>query len=151
MDGNTATPAATEFPLIHLYFYLTEACNLRCRHCWIVPERVGTRKSSTEIDVDLFRHVVEQAKPLGLSTVKLTGGEPLIHTQIVQILDYLSLVKGVNRKVLQNLIGALIYNVVGIPVAIFGLLSPLVAVTAMFLSSLTVTGNTLLLIKRYSK
>lgn len=69
----------------------------------------------------------------------------------VQILDYLSLVKGVNRKVLQNLIGALIYNIVGIPVAVLGLLSPLVAVTAMFMSSLTVIGNTLLFIRKYSK
>ena len=75
----------------------------------------------------------------------------LLRGSPVQILDYLSLVEGVNRKVLQNLIGALIYNIVGIPVAVLGLLSPLVAVTAMFLSSLTVTGNTLLLIRKYSK
>jgi len=43
---------------------------------------------------------------------------------------------------------ALFYNVISIPVAISGLLSPLVAVSAMFLSSLTVIGNTLLLVKR---
>jgi P-type E1-E2 ATPase len=74
----------------------------------------------------------------------------LLRGNPVQLLDYLSLVKEVNRKVLQNLIGALVYNVVGVPVAVFGLLSPLIAVTAMFMSSLTVTGNTLLLIRKYS-
>ena len=79
------------------------------------------------------------------SHITLRGGNP------VQILDYLALAKGINRKVFQNLMGALIYNVVGIPVAMAGLLSPLVAVIAMFMSSLTVTGNTLLLIKKYSK
>lgn len=87
MDDNTANSAATEFPLHQLYCYLTEGCNLHCRHCWIVPERIGSGESLNELDQDLFRHVVEQAKPLGLSTVKLTGGEPLIHSQIVQILD----------------------------------------------------------------
>jgi P-type E1-E2 ATPase len=65
-----------------------------------------------------------------------------------QILDYLSMAKRVNHKVRQNLMCALVYNIISIPVAIAGLLSPLVAVGAMFMSSLTVIGNTLLLIKR---
>ena len=75
----------------------------------------------------------------------------LLRGNPVQLLDYLSLVKAVNRKVLQNLLGALIYNAIGVPVAVLGLLSPLVAATAMFMSSLTVTGNTLLFIRKYSK
>jgi len=54
----------------------------------------------------------------------------------------------VDRKVSQNLWCALTYNAVGIPVAMAGLLSPLVAVTAMLLSSLTVIGNTLLLVRK---
>jgi len=64
-----------------------------------------------------------------------------------QVLDYLSIAKKVNHKVHQNLICALFYNLISIPVAIAGFLSPLVAVGAMFMSSLTVIGNTLLLIK----
>ncbi len=53
----------------------------------------------------------------------------------------------VNRKIEQNLWGSLIYNLVSIPIAMAGWLSPLVAVVAMLLSSLSVTGNTLLLIR----
>ena len=30
-------------PLNTLYFYLTEGCNLRCRHCWLEPPH--SRKS----------------------------------------------------------------------------------------------------------
>jgi cation transport ATPase len=48
---------------------------------------------------------------------------------------------------MQNLAGAFIYNLVSIPVAMAGWLSPLVAVGAMLLSSLSVTGNTLLLLR----
>jgi cation transport ATPase len=42
---------------------------------------------------------------------------------------------------------AFIYNLIAIPVAMSGLLTPLVAVSAMLLSSLTVIGNTLRLMR----
>ena len=67
-----------------------------------------------------------------------------------QILDYLSMAKRVNRTVRQNLLCALFYNVVSIPLAMSGFLSPLVAVSAMLLSSLTVIGNTLRFVKKSS-
>ena len=66
-----------------------------------------------------------------------------------QILDYLNLAKQVNKKIQQNLIFSIFYNTVSIPLAMSGLLTPLVAVSAMLLSSLSVTGNTLLLKRRY--
>lgn len=76
-----------EYPLNQLYFYLTEGCNLRCRHCWIEPKYQGGDKSYPSLEIDLFRSIIEQAKPLGLSGVKLTGGEPLLHPDIYEILD----------------------------------------------------------------
>ncbi len=63
-----------------------------------------------------------------------------------QILDFLPLAKRVTRKVYQNLIWAFAYNIIGIPIAMSGLLNPLLAVGAMLLSSLSVIGNTLLLV-----
>jgi P-type E1-E2 ATPase len=69
----------------------------------------------------------------------------------VQLLEFLFLAKRVNQKVRQNLWFALAYNVVSIPVAAAGFLNPIIAATAMLLSSLSVTFNTLLLVKRESK
>jgi len=66
-----------------------------------------------------------------------------------QLLDFIRLARATNRKVAQNLCFAFLYNVIAIPLAMIGLLTPLVAVCAMLLSSLTVTGNTLLLTKSY--
>jgi Cu2+-exporting ATPase/Cu+-exporting ATPase len=43
-----------------------------------------------------------------------------------------------------------LYNAVGIPLAMSGLLSPLVAVCAMLLSSLSVIGNTYLLVRKHA-
>ncbi len=72
--------------------------------------------------------------------VTLMQGDPL------QLETFLAFAERVNRKIQQNLWGSLIYNVISIPIAMTGWLSPLVAVGAMLLSSLSVTGNTLLLV-----
>ena len=47
------------------------------------------------------------------------------------------------RIIHQNLFFAFFYNGLAIPLAVLGFLNPLVAVCAMFASSLTVIGNTL--------
>lgn len=74
-------------PLTSLYFYMTEGCNLACKHCWIAPKFDKEGSKYPTIAVKLFKEVIEEAKPLGLQTVKLTGGEPLLHPHIREILD----------------------------------------------------------------
>lgn len=74
-----------------IYFYITEGCNLRCSHCWINPpfEKNNKAEKFPYVSLELFKYIVNQAKELGLSSVKLTGGEPLIHPEIEQILDFI--------------------------------------------------------------
>jgi cation transport ATPase len=67
-----------------------------------------------------------------------------------QVLVFLRLADMTNRKILQNLWFSFVYNIISIPLAMSGLLTPLVAVCAMLLSSLTVIGNTLLLVRSHT-
>jgi P-type Cu+ transporter len=76
------------------------------------------------------------------ANLTLMRGDP------AQFTDFLELAGQVNAKVAQNLACAWVYNLVGIPIAMSGWLNPLVAAAAMLLSSLTVIGNTLLLVRR---
>jgi SynChlorMet cassette radical SAM/SPASM protein ScmF len=85
----TDKPEDRNYPLNQIYFYLTEGCNLRCRHCWIAPKYQSEGNSCTSLDLDLFKSIIEQAKLLGLTGVKLTGGEPLLHPEIKEILEYI--------------------------------------------------------------
>jgi heavy metal translocating P-type ATPase len=81
---------------------------------------------------------------LGKETADITlmRGDPR------QVTEFMGLAKKVNRKITQNLIFSFSYNFISIPVAMSGLLTPLIAVSAMLMSSLSVIGNTLLLIKK---
>jgi heavy metal translocating P-type ATPase len=74
----------------------------------------------------------------------------LMRAEPSQITEFLNFAQAVTRKIRQNLVLTFLYNAVSIPVAMSGLLSPLVAVCAMLLSSLSVIGNTYLLIRKHS-
>jgi heavy metal translocating P-type ATPase len=64
-----------------------------------------------------------------------------------RLLEVLTLSDRMAKAIRQNLALAFLYNGIGIPLAIFGLLNPLLAVFAMFASSLTVIGNTMRVIR----
>jgi heavy metal translocating P-type ATPase len=87
---------------------------------------------------------VHSGSDLGKEAADLTlmRGDPL------QICDFIDLATKVKSKVHQNLGCSFIYNLVSIPIAMSGLLTPLIAVSAMLLSSLSVIGNTLLLLRK---
>jgi heavy metal translocating P-type ATPase len=72
----------------------------------------------------------------------------LMRAEPQQIIEFLNFARQVNKKISQNLGFTFLYNAVSIPIAMSGLLNPLVAVSAMLLSSLSVTGNTLILVRK---
>jgi len=116
------------------------ALQLQGRCVAMVGDGINDAPAMVQADLSVAVH---SGAPLARQTAAIT-----LMRDPAQMLDFLDWAFQVDRKVRQNLWCALGYNVVSIPVAMAGLLSPLVAVTAMLLSSLTVIGNTLLLVRK---
>ncbi len=71
--------------------------------------------------------------------ITLMRGDPAL------VADAIDISRRTYAKIRQNLFWAFVYNVVGIPLAALGLLSPVIAGAAMALSSVSVVTNALLL------
>jgi Cu+-exporting ATPase len=74
-----------------------------------------------------------------------TAGITLMRADPLLVADAIDISHRTYRKIRQNLAWAFVYNVVGIPIAAFGLLNPVLAGAAMALSSVSVVSNALLL------
>jgi Cu+-exporting ATPase len=74
---------------------------------------------------------------LAAADVRVLGGS------LASVADALELARRTYRVILENLFWAFAYNVVMIPLAAFGLLSPMLAAAAMALSSVSVVANAL--------
>jgi Cu+-exporting ATPase len=69
----------------------------------------------------------------------------LLRNDLAGVADAIDLSRATLGKIRQNLFFAFIYNVLGIPLAAMGMLSPVIAGAAMALSSVSVVSNSLLL------
>ena len=81
----------------------------------------------------------------GSDVAKETGGIILVRNDVRDVVAGIRLSRATMRTIKQNLFWAFIYNCVGLPIAAFGLLNPMIASAAMALSSLSVIVNSALL------
>lgn len=78
-----------------------------------------------------------------------TADVTVIRRELTAVPDALLIARQTMRKIKQNLFWAFFYNTIGIPLAAFGIFSPVIAGAAMAMSSVCVVTNSLSL-RRYS-
>ncbi len=77
----------------------------------------------------------------GADVAEHTASATLMQHSVNQMVDALLVSQATMKNIKQNLFFAFFYNTLGIPLAAFGLLSPVLAGAAMALSSISVLGN----------
>ena len=81
----------------------------------------------------------------GTDVAMETAGVTLMRGDLSLVADAIEISRRTTRKIRQGLFWAFAYNLLGVPLAALGYLSPMLAGAAMALSSVSVVGNALLL------
>lgn len=81
-------------PLLHLRVAVTQQCNLHCAYCHREGEERHFKGIATEMDLNEIVRIVRVAVRLGVSKIKLTGGEPLMRKDIIEIVREIGAIEG---------------------------------------------------------
>ena len=82
--------------ITYLRISVTDKCNLRCRYC--MPEDGVCKKDHADmLTEDEFIDAVQAAAELGITKVRITGGEPLVKKNIVSICRRTAEVTGIRE------------------------------------------------------
>jgi len=80
----------------YLRISVTDKCNLRCRYC-LPEEGVPVRRHGEMLRHERIVEVVRAGVHLGLTKIRLTGGEPLVKRGIVELAAMIRCVPGVQH------------------------------------------------------
>ena len=74
-------------PLLHLRISVTQKCNYRCIYCHLEGE---DPRSLEGLSLDQLVAIGKAARSVGISKIKLTGGEPLVRRDILDVVTSLA-------------------------------------------------------------
>lgn len=74
---------------------ITDRCNLRCRYC--MPDGVCSRQHEDILSFEEIEEVVAAAAQLGISKIRITGGEPLVRLGCVDLCRMIGRIDGIRE------------------------------------------------------
>ena len=90
------TPLIDKFGRVHdnLRISVTDRCNIRCFYC--MPEEGVQFMDRKEIlSFEEIERFVRAAVPLGITKLRITGGEPLVRRDLPRLIEKLSAIEGI--------------------------------------------------------
>ena len=78
----------------YLRISLTDNCNLRCIYC-MEEDSNNFYKKEDKLTTDEIHKIVVQAAKLGIKKVRLTGGEPLVYPDILNLIKKINKIEGI--------------------------------------------------------
>lgn len=81
-------------PLLNLRISITQRCNNRCAYCHREGEVQRANRSAELMTVDEIIRIAKVAVSLGITRIKLTGGEPLMRQDLPEIVGGIAKIEG---------------------------------------------------------
>ncbi len=82
-------------PINYLRISVTDRCNLRCIYC-MPPEGIQNFPHSRILTYEEIFLVAQAAAEIGINKIRLTGGEPLVRLNFVNLVRMLAKIKGID-------------------------------------------------------
>jgi cyclic pyranopterin phosphate synthase len=82
--------------ITYMRISVTDKCNLRCRYC-MPPEGVPVRRHEDFLTLEQMTEAARAAVKLGVSKIRLTGGEPLVKRGIVRLVRMIASIQGLEH------------------------------------------------------
>jgi len=80
----------------YLRISVTDRCNLRCIYC-MPPEGIPMIPHSEVLSYEEISTVAQVGAELGINKIRLTGGEPLVRTELPKLIRMLSQIEGIEE------------------------------------------------------
>ncbi len=100
-----------KYTILNKIFYtamleLTYRCCEKCKHCYLEPSAYGSvyeERAKNEMATEKIKSVIDEISQMNAAEVTITGGEPFIRKDCLEILDYISK-KGLLINIFSNAI-----------------------------------------------
>jgi cyclic pyranopterin phosphate synthase len=103
VTGDTPQPALRDLygrAVTYLRVSVTDRCNLRCFYC--LPHECGVPMPSDKLSFEELAEVIRVAAGLGVSKIRITGGEPLVRPGVVDFVRRLRTLPGISDLALST-------------------------------------------------
>lgn len=74
-----------QMPMQIVYLSVTNRCNLQCKHC--ASSAYGA-SGEDPVSTEEWKHIIDQLAAINPEQITFTGGEPLLRTDFVELLNY---------------------------------------------------------------